>query len=435
MITRAQRRAVRRVATARLVSVSGSGAAWIALAFILFRITQRSSTWVAALFLLTFGVQGLLSPLASALGDHFDRRRILVLADLAAAGGFLALALMRSPGQLLALAFVTAALESPIWAVSSSAIPNLVDEADLTWANGVVALGRNMGEFLGPILGGGLVAVMAPDSTPAQLRLAGYVVFGTNALSFLLSAWLVGTTEGRFNGDRERAEEFKGLRAGFVFLVRDRVLRSMTLGWSVLLLGVGTTLVAEVALADAFHAGSIGYGALASLWGGGAVVGALLARWKLTARHEANAALGGVAVLGLGLGLVSIAPWLALAAGLVGLAGMGDGFGSVGEQAIMQRRTPDEVRSRVMGATETSILLALAVSFAFGGALVQAVGPRWAYALAGCTTMLGLLIMFRPLRDDARARYGSGSEPLINAPLPSWAPVVPVSRSDGVDLS
>ncbi len=399
---RNQRSDVHRVAAARLISLSGSGGAWVALAYIMFHITDKSSTWVAWTFLLTFGVQGLLSPLASALGDRYDRKRLLVITDIVGAAGFVALAFMRTPGQLLAMAFVTAAVESPIWAVSAAALPNLVEEDDLTWANGAVSFSRNLGQFVGPIIGGGVVALMAPASTVPQLRLAGYVVFGLNAISFLVSAWLIGTTGGRFNGDRERAEEFRGIRAGFVYLWKDRLLRSMTIGWVVLLLGAGTTIVAEVALAEAFHAGSFGYGLLSAGWAGGAALGALIAQRWLRARGEANAVIGGVAFVAVGLALVAVAPVLGVAVAVLGIAGAGDGFGSVGEQAIVQRRTPDEVRSRVMGATEAAVLLALACSFAFAGILIEAVGPRWAYALAGVSAGLGLMILFGPLREESR---------------------------------
>ncbi len=50
------------------------------------------------------------------------------------------------------------------------------------------------------------------------------------------------------------------MRDGVVFLLRDRVLRAITLAWVVLLLGAGFTLVAEVALAEELGAGAIGYG-------------------------------------------------------------------------------------------------------------------------------------------------------------------------------
>src|ERR687895_284842 len=114
--------------------------------------TGRSAVRLSVTLLLTMGLQGVVQPFASWLGDRFDRRRVLVISDLAAAAGFVALAFARTPGQLLVMAFVTATLESPIWSVSAAAVPNLVEPGGLTWANGMVAVGRNIGNLVGPIL-------------------------------------------------------------------------------------------------------------------------------------------------------------------------------------------------------------------------------------------------------------------------------------------
>ena len=78
----------------------GAGAAFAALAYIVYRLTGESAVWLSITLLLTMGVQGLVQPLASWLGDRFDRRRVLVALDLAAAAGFVALAFARTPGQL-----------------------------------------------------------------------------------------------------------------------------------------------------------------------------------------------------------------------------------------------------------------------------------------------------------------------------------------------
>jgi hypothetical protein len=48
------------------------------------------------------------------------------------------------------------------------------------------------------------------------------------------------------------------------------------------------------------------------------------------------------------------------------------------EQGILQGARPT-TRSRVIGASESAILIALAISFAFGGEVVDSIGPRGAY--------------------------------------------------------
>jgi MFS family permease len=394
------RSAVRRVAAARGISLTGSQAAFAALAYIVYRLTDESAAWLSVTLLLTMGVQGMVQPIASWFGDRFDRRRVLVVSDLLAAFGFVALAFARTPGQLVAIACLTAILEAPVWAVAAAAIPNLIDEDHLSWANGQVAIGRNLGSFAGPLLGTAIAAALAPGLHPLSDRLyaAGAFVFGINAASFLVSAWLIGRTPGRFNDERPSKEEHAGIRAGFRYAMSDRVLRAILVGWSVLILGAGLILVAELPLADSFDQGAFGYGLLNALWAGGAAVGAVLAGRWLTARREPQTLLFAILVGGLIMFGIGWSPLWILALAFVVTEGICEGFASVAEQGLLQRRTPDDVRSRVVGAVEAATLVALAISFAIGGQIVDVVGPRAAYYLGGVTTLIAALIMAGPMR-------------------------------------
>ncbi len=394
------RSAVRRVAAARGISLTGSQAAFAALAYIVYRLTDESAAWLSVTLLLTMGVQGMVQPIASWFGDRFDRRRVLVVSDLLAAFGFVALAFARTPGQLVAIACVTAILEAPVWAVAAAAIPNLIDEDHLSWANGQVAIGRNLGSFAGPLLGTAIAAALAPGLHPLTDRLyaAGAFVFGINAASFLVSAWLIGRTPGRFNDERPSKEEHAGIRAGFRYAMSDRVLRAILVGWSVLILGAGLILVAELPLADSFDQGAFGYGLLNALWAGGAAVGAVIAGRWLTARREPQTLLFAILVGGLIMFGIGWSPLWILALAFVVTEGICEGFASVAEQGLLQRRTPDDVRSRVVGAVEAATLIALAISFAIGGQIVDVVGPRAAYYIGGVTTLIAALIMAGPMR-------------------------------------
>jgi MFS family permease len=404
------RSAVRRIALARLVDVTGSGAAFAALAFIMFQLTGGSASWVSWTLLLTIGVQGFVQPLASWLGDRFDRRRVLVVSSLLAAAGFGAMMVARSPSQLLALACLTAIVEAPILSVASSVIPNLVGDEDLSWANGRVALGRNVGSLLGPIVGGALVAVLAPGDDPsvAQLHAAGALVFGTNAVSFLASAWIVGRTEGRFSELPSDEPGDRSVRAGVRFVLADPVLRAVTFGWVALVLGAGLILVAEVGLADLFDQGSLGYGILTAVSGGGAAGGAVLAGRYLNARREGISLIATIAVGGVAMFVVALSPWWTLVLALMLVAGLAEGWSGVAEQGVLQRRTPDDLRSRVNGFVEACVLLAFGVSFLIGGPIVDGLGPRSAYLIGAAAAVAALFVMAPAVRQLSRA--GDGGE-------------------------
>ena len=68
------RRAVRRLAFARLISLAGTDASAIAVSFGLYAQTG-SVRWLSAALLVMFGLGSLAAPLGGALADRCDRLR------------------------------------------------------------------------------------------------------------------------------------------------------------------------------------------------------------------------------------------------------------------------------------------------------------------------------------------------------------------------
>lgn len=380
------RSSVRMITVARIISFSGGAAAYTALNYVIFQRTH-SAVWVSASLLLTFGVSGLVGPFAGALGDKFDRQKVMIASDLVAAIFFAALAFVEAPWLLLLLAFLGAVGESPMWSASGAAIPNLVDREDLPWANSMIQLGFNTGLMIGPAIGGALVAATGPRW-----------VFVINAASFVISAGLMATVRRPFQGERAEGEEFHGIRAGILFVLRDRVLRAMTSAWFVWVLGIGLVMVADIPFAELFDAGSLGYGLMVTAWGAGSVVGSFAGR-LLSERTEGRALVLGTLCVAVFMGAVAVSPWFWFVLLGIFTSGLGDAFTMVAERNVVQRRTPDAVRSRVMAATEAAISIAFLVSFLIAGFVVNAVGPRWAYGVGAVGTGLAVLILLPVLRE------------------------------------
>ena len=403
-MNRSPRSNVRRLAFGRLISVTGGAAAYTALMYTVWNRTH-SATWQSATLLLTFGVVGILAPLTGHLGDRFDRRLVMIVSESIAAALFLAMAFVGAPKLLVVLAFCSALAESPFWSASGAAIPNLVErEEDIAWANSLVGLGRNAGIMIGPMIGGVLLTVLGPSW-----------VFAINGLTFVVSVLLTISVHGDYAGERSAAdeEEHQGLAAGIRFLWNDRVLRRMTLAWLVFLLGAGMGMVADAPLAEVFGAGSAGFGLLIAVWGGGSVLGSLLGR-RLTARTEPLwLVLGsaGIALGHLGVGLAPVFSFV-LVSGL--LMGTSDGLTIVAETGIMQRRTPDAVRSRAMAAFDAVLSLGLAIAYIFAAPVLKAVGPQHVYLLGGIGAACATIVLV-PLARSARA---AAEEPLLAVPVP-----------------
>jgi predicted MFS family arabinose efflux permease len=407
------RPAVRRLATARIISISGGAAAYTALNFSIYQKTG-SATWVAAALLLTFGVTGFIGPIAGSLGDRYDRKKVLIASDLVGAACFAMMALGEDPAWLLVWAFLSAVAEAPFWSASEAAIPNLAGEEHLSWANSLLGVSRSAGITLGPAIGGALVAAVGPRA-----------VFGLNAGSFVVSAAIVMTVHARFSGERSQEEEqqHQGLRAGFAFLLKDPVLRTMLLAWIVFITGMGMSMVADVPLTEQFGAGAFGYGLLITSWGGGSVIGSLLGRYMKQGSEGTWLVCASAIIAAMGLG-IAFSPWFWLIVVLLFVFGLADGTTFVAEQNLRQRRAPDAVRSRVAAAYVGVLNALLAVSFIAAAFVVPAIGPQPTYGIGGVTAGLAVFVLLR-LRRLVRTEHVSGS-----TPDPGRVEVVPVVPAD-----
>lgn len=407
------RTAVRRLALGRVISFTGTFAAGTALTFTIYQRTH-STVWVSATMLLTWGLIGFFGPLSGAVGDRFDRRRVMIASEVGAAVCWTLMAfLVEAPAALLAVAFASSVLESPYFPASGAAIPNIAGEEHLTWANSLVAMGRNTGLTLGPVVGGVLVAAIGARW-----------VFAANAVSYAVSAALTLSVRARFsdpNRTAEQEEQHRGVAAGWRFIMADRVLRQMMIAWFIFLIGMATTIVADPVLADEFGVGSLGYGLITACWGAGTILGALLAR-RIREQNEGAWLVGAsflLAATGFG---VALSPWFALALFWVFAFGISDGPTIVIEQNLLQRRTPDVVRSRVMGAWEMGMHAGLITALVIGGVIVPIVGPKGAYAFGGITGLTGAVILL-PVLKWLPGRRSEAAAPVNAAPQRAERPL------------
>ncbi|HET6728915.1 MAG TPA: MFS transporter [Jiangellaceae bacterium] len=377
------RRAVGLLAGARLVSVAGSQAAQVALVYTIYQRT-RSSAWVSAALFALVAVTGLLGPLSGWIGDRFDRRRVMITSELAAGVVWVGLLAVDAPWLLVALALAATAAGAPFRAASAATIPNIVDDDDLTWANGIVAGSFNAALVVGPLIGGALVAASGSDA-----------VFMVNAGSYVASAALLTRLPADRAGDRGTHLPVTGIMVGFRVVAHDRSLRRLVAVTALSFAAFGVTLVADLPLADHFDAGSVGYGLLTALWGLGAVAGSwAAARWLRPSGEALGLALG-TAAMAVSLGSIAAMPAFASIVLVGTIGGIGSGYAFTPWFTMVQRQTEDVHRGRVFAAAEACEQGAFVVGMLVAGWIVDAVGPRPTYLVPGMLLALGAAIAAR----------------------------------------
>ena len=240
--------------------------------------------------------------------------------------------------------------------------------------------------MVGPALGGLLVASIGVDAA-----------FVADAVTYLVSAILLSTVP--MPRPRRESEDEAGfvrdLRSGFGYLLGARVPLAIVVGAFLTILTINATVPAEVFLAkETFGAGDAGYGLLVSLWGGGMVLGsAMMAvlgdRINLVLMYFLSIFVGASALVGTGL-----APAFVLALVALTVEGAATGIDNVATDTILQQRVPEAFLGRVFSIRFLSYSAGEALAYPAGGLLVDAVGPRSTYILAGiATAAAGLLVL------------------------------------------
>jgi MFS family permease len=389
----AARRAIRRLALARLISWAGTQAAYIALIALVYERSDGSGVWISAALLSALGARVLVSPWSGSLGDYFDRRVVMICSDLAAAGCFVAISQTHSLPILVALAAVAGVAESPFSSASSALLPMLVPEERRGWATGAVSAGSSAGMLVGAACGGLLVASFGAASA-----------FLINAVSFVVSAALVYSIRGHFRVRIEPDSEHRGALQGVSLILSQRILRTSTLSVALVALALGMTNVAELPLFISIGAGKVGFGVAVAAWAAGQIVGGRLAAKIVGWQMERLVLIGSCCLLAVAVGLSGALPVFVVIALLFVVCGVGNSLANVSLILMVQRWAPAEVQSRAIAAIEAVANTAVGVSLLAGGLLLSPLGPRGVYLFAGALGAAAAAMAFRVPRDGAPTR-------------------------------
>ncbi|HEY6057172.1 MAG TPA: MFS transporter, partial [Candidatus Limnocylindrales bacterium] len=326
-------------------SVSGIGnqVTRIALPFQAYDLTH-STLAIAALAAVQLVPILAFAMAAGSVADAVDRRRLLLVTQVALASSSIALlvlALVPAPplAAILGVAFVAAALGAVDQPARSSAVPRLVPAERLPAALALNQLNFQVASVVGPTLGGLLIASVGLAGAYA----VDVVSFATSFAALLLIAPLPPL-------GRVTRPGIAAIRDGLRFVRARRViLATFVVDLDAMVFGMPTSLFPALAL-DVFKVGPTGFGLLAAAPAAGALLGALLSGWVSSVRRIGRAvvlavAAWGVAITGFGLATISFPVALVL----LGAAGAADVLSAVFRGTIVQTEAPDELRGRVTG--------------------------------------------------------------------------------------
>lgn len=390
-----------------VVSLIGDGIYLVAIAWQVYELSNMPSAlalvglaWSVgmALFLLTGGV----------ISDHFERRRVMIAADLVRSAVLALIGVLAVTGQLqlwhlIACVVVYAAGEAFFGPAMAAIVPDILPREQLVGANALQQFVRQTCRLLiGPAIGGIIVALIGPGDA-----------FLIDSGTFIVSAVMIALIRTRSFGDREHRTTLTAeLREGLAFVRSHRWIWATLISSSVAMLmfyGPMQVLLPYIVKND-LGGGAGAFGLILAADGLGSVFASLtmsqrgrLPTHYLTVMYVAWTA----ATLPIACYALSIAEWQLMV--LSGLHGALITIGLIIWDTLLQTRVPPEMRGRAQSVAWFTAIGLTPMSFALTGPVSAALGVKTTLILAGvipAITTIGVFFAFRlrgeevPIEDD-----------------------------------
>jgi MFS family permease len=349
------KRSLRYVFAANVISMLGSGMNSAAVAWTILARTHSEMALGMLAVLQTLPAM-LMLPFTGVIIDREDRRRLVMMLDVARAVVILVVTVLAflnrvKMWELYLMNTLVAAGFWMFWPAITALIQELTPEGEFVHSNTLLLAG---------VQGGWLIAGAIVGFVYEHIGLGGVLLIdvSTYVLSFLC---YFAVRQGRhvvprpeeLRHDLEAAETAVGrfvreMREGLVFLREHPSVILLGTSWALFLGAMMTGVVVTAPLSDrVFHAGATGYGWLNAGWGVGAFLSALYAPGLIARLGSRRAIAVSMLLLTASMAYSPFSPWLALAVLLYGLMGSARGVSGVAMNTSLMEQVPSHFMGRV----------------------------------------------------------------------------------------
>jgi MFS family permease len=396
---------LRRLVAGELVSVLGTQLTTVAVPFQVYQLTRSSlDVGLVSLAQLVPLIAG--SLLGGSLVDAFDRRRLLMIAQVLMAACSAGLAVNADLGPALWPLFVLPALAAGFSGVDDAGrgaiVPNIVGRSEVSNANAIFQSLFQFGLVVGPAVAGLLLA-------GAGVRFVYWVdvaSFGVALLAaFLLSPQPPAGADGHRPGLRSIVEGRSFVRG------RQALQGAYLIDISAMVFGMPRALFPALA-STLFGGGARTLGFLYAAPGAGALLGALTTGWVSRIQRQGLAVICAVITWGAAITCFGLVRWLPAALVLLAVAGGADVISAVFRNTIVQLSVPDALRGRLSGLQTAVVTGGPRIGDVEAGAVASAFGDTVSIVSGGVACIAGALLLARLLPGFRRQRV----DPAADAP-------------------
>lgn len=363
--------------TAQLISTIGSALTSLAASIYVYRVTGGSALSVGLMLMSTAAPSLLVGLVAGVFVDRYDRKRIMIAADLLRAVLVFLIPFLvpHGVGWLYAIVMLTSAIGQFFDPAYESVLPEVAPDEELAAANSLVAVSSFGSTAIGFALSG-LIASRYP------IEYAFYL----DAISFIVSAGCILFLRVRKLEVADTTSVqvvFNNLKSGLGYLFRSPALRSVfMLAVPVAVsFGLMNSLLLPFAT-RALKATEFEYGLQEGVTSVGFVIASLLMAGFLNRWREGQWMVVGLFGMGLAGLVYSQLHSIPLAIGVQFLSGFLNAPYSIARRLLVQRNTLAEMRGRVSSAFFVASNMFFLVGMAAAG-LADVIDVRYLYLAAG----------------------------------------------------
>lgn len=420
--------ALRRVELSWALSITAYWAFIIALA--VYAYEQGGAAGVGLVGVIRVLPAFIAAPFAGVLGDRYRRELLLVVLSFVRAGFMAATALVLFAGGsnwiVYALSGGVALMASTVRPMQSALLPQLAKTPEeLTAANLVLTTVESSGIFLGPALGGILLAATNAET-----------VFAAAAVAFVAASALLMGLKVEAPPDRDVEGSFMHeFFGGFRAIASDRKLTLIVTLYGIQTFVAGSlNVLLVVASLELLDLGQSGVGFLNSAVGIGGLLGAVAAFALVGRQRLASDFAFGLLLWGIPIALIGIFPRPPLALILLAIVGVGNTVVDVAALTLLQRTVPDEVLTRVFGVIQSVFIGTVGLGAIFAPLMINAVGIRWALILTGALLPLSAGLTWRRITSLDADVVAPTEEIALLRTMPLFKPL-PATTIDDLALS
>jgi MFS transporter, DHA3 family, macrolide efflux protein len=367
--------------TGQLVSTIGSALTSLAASILVYRQTNGSALSVGLMLMATAAPSLLVGLIAGVFVDRYDRRRIMIIADLLRAVLVFLIPFLvpSSIAWLYVIVILTSAIGQFFDPAYESVLPEVAPDEELAAANSLIAISSFGSTAIG-FAASGLIAAHYPIA----------YAFYLDALSFLFSAGCILFLRVRKLDITEETSVktvITNLKTGVSYLTRNPALRSIFLLAIPVAISFGLANSLLLPFAErALNATTFEYGLQEGLTSVGFVIASLLMAAYLSRWREGQWMVVGLFGMGLAALVYSLLHSVVLAIAVQMISGFMNAPYSIARRLIVQRNTAAEMRGRVSSAFFVASNAFFLIGMAAAG-LADVINVRWLYLFGGLLTV------------------------------------------------